>query len=144
MNVTGVTCDRSFRERKNNEKIFHFKNTDVKSSGHTVTVVTPIVTEDPSLDAKNKSYAEQVLFSSYYRDDHYRKLKGLHSLKCMFCECYSPIKFDMELHLYENHRKNLLTDLPINRKVGFGMDNRIVYAIDLMESEGHRSKRYFS
>jgi hypothetical protein len=64
----------------------------------------------------------------------------------MFCESYSPIKFDVELHLYENHRENLLTDLQIKKKKGFRMDNGIDYALstlNMMEYEAHESKRYF-
>jgi hypothetical protein len=61
----------------------------------------------------------------------------------MFCERYSPIKFDMELHLNEAHRENLLYDLPIKKRKGFRMDNRIAYVIDLMESEALRNNRYF-
>jgi hypothetical protein len=54
-----------------------------------------------------------------------------------------PISFEMELHLAENHREELFTDLPIKKKKGFRMDNRIDYAINQIESEAHKSKRYF-
>lgn len=85
-----------------------------------------------------------ILYPSYYRGDRYEALKGLLNLKCIFCESCSPIKFDMELHLYENHRENLFTDLPIKKKKGFTMDNRINYVLDQFESEALRSKRYFA
>lgn len=128
-----------------NEKIIKFNNTDDKIAGHTVTVVTPILKErESSLSAEQKPDNKSALYASYFREDRYKVYKGLPNLQCMFCDCYSPIIFDMDLHLYESHKENLLNDLPIRKKRGFRMDNRITCAIDLMESDAVRNKRYFA
>jgi hypothetical protein len=96
-------------------------------------LVTRIIgKKETSLDGKQAAEAKNALYGSYYRPDRYKMLKGLPTLICMFCGKYSPIKFDMELHLYENHRENLLFDLPIKKRKGFRMDNRIDYVINLM------------
>ena len=70
----------------------------------------------PDYNVTQESNNTNVLFASYYRKDRFKVLKGLPNLKCMFCESYSPIKFDMELHLYKDHRENLFTDLPIKSR----------------------------
>jgi MCM P-loop domain/MCM AAA-lid domain len=117
-------------------------------SGHMgtlVTSVTPASTEDSS-DIKqeespvNRKTDSVVAAHSYERVN---ALRGLPNLRCSFCdEYYSPIKFDMELHLYEEHKEDLLKNLPVKKK-GFRMDDRIAYVIDLMESEAIKNRRYF-
>ena len=115
----------------------------IMNIAHKVTSVTQISPSPPDYHVKQESDNAHVLFASYYREDRFKVYKGLPNLRCMFCESYSPIKFDMELHLYDNHREDLLYDLPIKKKKGFRMNDRIDYAINLMESEAHKSKRYF-
>lgn len=45
----------------------------------------------------------------------------------MFCKDFvTSIEFDIDLHLYENHRSELL-DLPLGR---IGLESRIKYAIE--------------
>jgi hypothetical protein len=60
-------------------------------------------------------------------------LDGLLTLSCLFCSTYkTKIRFDMDLHLYEKHKHNLVYDLPIpDRKAS--MDDRIEYALQLIE-----------
>src|SRR5690348_17105854 len=56
-------------------------------------------------------------------------LKGQPMLKCNFCDEYkTQIEFDLELHLYEMHKWELLTKLPFKGK-GYSMDYRIAYVI---------------
>lgn len=145
VNITDSETGGSKNEYQEiDEKLIKFNNTDGKTSAHTVTEVTPINREEEaSQAAEQKSDNKNALYPSYYRDDRYKALKGLLNLRCMFCGSCSPIKFDMDLHLYENHRENLFTDLPIKKKKGFRMNDRIDYAINRMESEAHKSKRYF-
>ena len=58
-------------------------------------------------------------------------LYGLHYLECYFCKrFYTPIEFDMELHVYQHHRKELFTTLPIRGKgANFGARLELVLAI---------------
>jgi hypothetical protein len=60
-------------------------------------------------------------------------LDDLPTLSCLFCSTYkTKIRFDMDLHLYEKHKQNLVYDLPIpDRKAS--MDDRIEYALQLIE-----------
>jgi hypothetical protein len=57
-------------------------------------------------------------------------IEGVISLVCIFCKFITCIKFDLELHLYENHKAELVR-LPIGKgSLGF----RIEYALN----EGRR------
>jgi hypothetical protein len=60
-------------------------------------------------------------------------LDSLPTLSCLFCSTYkTKIRFDMDLHLFEKHKHNLVYDLPIPvRKAS--MDDRIEYALELIE-----------
>jgi hypothetical protein len=49
---------------------------------------------------------------------------------CIFCKYVVDIEFDLELHLYEKHRQELVR-LPIGKS---SLDRRIEYAIE----EGNR------
>ena len=58
-------------------------------------------------------------------------LEDLPTLSCLFCSTYkTKIKFDMELHLFEKHKQDLVYNLPIHKA---SMDDRIDYALDLIE-----------
>jgi hypothetical protein len=62
-------------------------------------------------------------------------IDGVPPTTCIFChEFTTSIDFDMDLHLYENHRSELFR-LPIGQgsKKGlyFSLDSRIEYAIDM-------------
>jgi hypothetical protein len=60
-------------------------------------------------------------------------LDGLPTLSCLFCSTYkTKIRFDMDLHLFEKHKHDLVYDLSIPvRKAS--MDDRIEYALELIE-----------
>lgn len=47
-------------------------------------------------------------------------------MACIFCEFLTSIEFDLDLHLYEEHRMELVK-LPIGKG---NMDTRIRYAIE--------------
>src|SRR5215208_7202855 len=60
-----------------------------------------------------------------------RLIDGITPVVCIFCKHYiTSIEFDIDLHLYEYHRMELVT-LPIGRG---SLDFRISYAIE----EGRR------
>jgi hypothetical protein len=57
-------------------------------------------------------------------------LEGQSVLGCIFCDEYeTAIEFDMELHLHERHRLELLTQYPLKGR-GYTMDIRIRYFIN--------------
>ena len=57
-------------------------------------------------------------------------LEGQPALECIFCDKYeTAIEFDMELHLYEKHQQELLTQFPFRGR-GYSMDIRIGYFIN--------------
>ncbi len=57
-------------------------------------------------------------------------LEGQPVLECIFCGKYETvIEFDMELHLHEKHRLELLTQYPLKGK-GYSMDIRIRYFVN--------------
>jgi hypothetical protein len=85
-------------------------------------------------------HRDSPLFQSYYRPDRLKALRCLPNLKCMFCGVCSPIPFDMDLHLYEMHKRLVIFgDHPFRG----GMDERIDYLLDLMRQEAIRRRRYF-
>ena len=58
-------------------------------------------------------------------------LDRLPDLSCLFCSTYkTKIRFDMELHLYERHKQNLVYNLPIGKA---RIDDRIEYALEIIE-----------
>jgi hypothetical protein len=62
-------------------------------------------------------------------------LKDQPILKCIFCDEYkTQIEFDLELHLYEMHRWELLTKLPFKGK-GYSMDYRTAYVIHMIKTK---------
>ena len=69
-------------------------------------------------------------------NQHYKKphdpdgiLEGQPVLECIFCYKYkTAIDFDMELHLYEKHRWELLRQFPFKCK-GYSMDLRAEYFV---------------
>ena len=57
-------------------------------------------------------------------------LEGQSVLECIFCDKYeTAIEFNMELHLHEKHRLELLAQYPLKGK-GYTMDIRIKYFIN--------------
>jgi hypothetical protein len=63
----------------------------------------------------------------------HNSLDGLPTLSCLFCSTYkTKIRFDMDLHLYEKHKQNLVYDLPIP-DIKASIDDRIEYALMLIE-----------
>jgi hypothetical protein len=62
-------------------------------------------------------------------------------LKCIFCDEYkTQIEFDLELHLYEMHRWELLTKLPFKGK-GYSMDYRNAYVIHITKTKEKQSEQ---
>jgi hypothetical protein len=60
-------------------------------------------------------------------------LDDLPTLSCLFCSTYiTKIRFDMDLHLFEKHKHNLVYDLPIP-DMKASIDDRIEYALQLIE-----------
>jgi hypothetical protein len=57
-------------------------------------------------------------------------LDSLPTLSCLFCSTYkTKIRFDMDLHLFEKHKHNLVYDLPIPvRKAS--IDDRICFSVN--------------
>jgi hypothetical protein len=89
---------------------------------------------------KITKHIDKALFQNYYRPDRLEALRGLPNLKCMFCGVCSPIPFDMDLHLYEMHKRRVIFgDFPFRG----GMDERIDYLLELMKQEAVRNRRYF-
>jgi hypothetical protein len=61
------------------------------------------------------------------------ELQDLPTLSCLFCSKYkTKIRFDMDLHLYEKHKQNLVYDLPISDRKA-SIDDRMEYALQLIE-----------
>jgi hypothetical protein len=70
-------------------------------------------------------------------------LIGLPVLCCLFCNKYkTPIDVDMDLHLYEMHKKELITKLSI-RSRGVNLNDRIAFAIKLMKQDALINKEVF-
>jgi hypothetical protein len=73
-----------------------------------------------------------------------QELKGLPNLKCIYCNSYyTPIRFDMDLHLYEKHRLDVVYKFldPFVRQMK--MDDRMDRILDMMKSDAVRLGRYF-
>lgn len=82
-----------------------------------------------------KQHLFQLLAYHHLRIDNENNnivsLEDLPILSCLFCSTYkTKIKFDMELHLFEKHKQDLVYNLPIHKT---SMDDRIDYALDLIE-----------
>jgi hypothetical protein len=59
--------------------------------------------------------------------DPNRTLDGMLVLRCFFCNAFqTPIEYDMNVHLLDRHKKELVTHLPLRGK-GFNMDYRIAF-----------------
>ena len=68
---------------------------------------------------------------------------GLPNLKCIYCSSYyTPIRFDMDLHLYEKHRLDLVYKFPDPFVKRMKMDDRMDRILDMMESDAIRVGRY--
>ncbi len=76
---------------------------------------------------------------------HYRKpydpdgiLEGQPVLECIFCNKYkTAIDIDMELHLHEKHRLELLRQFPLKEK-GYSMDLRAEYFVYQIKIGGQK------
>ncbi len=65
----------------------------------------------------------------YDPDDPDGILEGQPVLECIFCDKYkTAIDFDMELHLLEKHKWELLRQFPIKVR-GYSMDFRVEYFV---------------
>jgi hypothetical protein len=69
------------------------------------------------------------LFDSYYRPDRFKVYKGMPNLKCVFCGKYSPIPFDMDIHLFIDHKDECID----------GIDR----LVRCMQMEAIKDGRYF-
>jgi hypothetical protein len=73
-----------------------------------------------------------------------QELKDLPDLKCIYCDSYyTPIRFDMGLHLYEKHRLDVVYKFPDPFVRHMKMDDRMDRILDMMESDAVRVGRYF-
>jgi hypothetical protein len=68
------------------------------------------------------------------KDDYtFGELDDLPNLSCLFCSIYkTKIRFDMDLHLFEKHKQDLVYNLPIP-VMKASIDDRIEYALQLIE-----------
>lgn len=67
-------------------------------------------------------------------------LEGQLVLECIFCEKYkTAIVFDMELHLHEKHRWELLRQFPLKGK-GYSMDLRAEYFVHQIKIKREKIK----
>jgi DNA replicative helicase MCM subunit Mcm2 (Cdc46/Mcm family) len=72
-----------------------------------------------------------------------QELKGLPNLKCIYCSSYyTPIRFDMDLHLYEKHKLDLVYKFPDPFVRQMKMNDRMDRILDMMESDAIRVGRY--
>jgi hypothetical protein len=73
-----------------------------------------------------------------------QELKDLPNLKCIYCDSYyTPIRFDMDLHLYEKHRLDVVYKFPDPFVRRMKMDDRMERILDMMKSDAVRLGRYF-
>jgi hypothetical protein len=71
-----------------------------------------------------------------------QELKGLPNLKCIYCSSYyTPIRFDMNLHLYEKHRLDVVYKFPVPFVRRMKMDDRMERILDMMEYDAVRVGR---
>ena len=65
-------------------------------------------------------------------------LEDMPVLECIFCDKYrTAIEFDMELHLHEKHRLELLRQFPLKEK-GYSMDLRAEYFVNQIKITGEK------
>ena len=74
-------------------------------------------------DMQNTDYAA-ILKSA--NGSHRLIIEGTTPMVCIFCKYTTYIEFDLDLHLYQNHRMDLVK-LPIGRG---SLDSRINYATE--------------
>ncbi len=68
-------------------------------------------------------------------------LEGQPVLECIFCDKYrTAIEFDMELHLHEKHRLELLRQFLLKEK-GYSMDLRAEYFVYQSKIGGQKSEQ---
>ena len=94
-----------------------------------VTSVTSVTESGPSstMHTKNKENMD---------NNNTTLLSGLPKIPCIFCNYSNPIRFDLEIHLIEKHRMDL-----VKLRIGkTSMDVRVDYAIDLGASGFSRDK----
>ena len=86
--------------------------------------------KNSAIDNNEKQVSNDNTTHENTRRDPDGILASLPWLKCYFCNRYkTPIQFDIELHLYEKHRWELLKKLPLKGKA-YSMDYRIAYVIE--------------
>ena len=69
-------------------------------------------------------------------------LYGLYYLECYFCKrFYTPIEFDMELHIYQLHRKELFTTVPVRGK-GTDFNTRLEFVLAIMRRRAKIDKQF--
>jgi DNA replicative helicase MCM subunit Mcm2 (Cdc46/Mcm family) len=133
--VTGGSCDVQ-------SKIFHdISGTRCEQSDKNYTAIT------------EKSHVTMSQCSTPQSDSNSnnngngkdrQELKGLPNLKCIYCSSYyTPIRFDMCLHLYEKHRLDVVYKFPDHFVRQMKMDDRMDRILDMMESDAVRVGRYF-
>jgi hypothetical protein len=105
-----------------------------------ITAALPSLSNTPSLSSRcvisvtsvNKQKNDYTFEGGALND---KSLQDLATLSCLFCSTYkTKIRFDMELHLFEKHKQNLVYDLPIPYMKA-SIDDRVEYALRLIEQE---------
>lgn len=110
-NMRSVKPDKSGNLEPNDPPYFSLSRFDIRNS---------------SVD--KDSHEDREIYKKPHDPDGI--LEGQPVLECIFCDKYkTAIEFDMELHLHENHRLELLTEYPLKGK-GYSMDIRIRYFIN--------------
>ncbi|MFL6433634.1 MAG: hypothetical protein ACJ71O_07875, partial [Nitrososphaeraceae archaeon] len=120
-----VTAGNSGKNIENNSNNVDIISNSYNNRSNNLAIVTPRSnTNTPSLSSG-------CVISVIPLPDN--SLDDLPTLSCLFCSTYkTKIRFDMDLHLYEKHKHNLVYDLPIpDRKAS--TDDRIEYALQLIE-----------
>lgn len=95
------------------------------------------ITRDESQEVSNVAgtnllpRAIKKYFASNLRHQWY-DLVGLRYLVCFFCEKFwTPIEFDMDLHIHQYHRRALFKDLPL-KGGGMTRDVRLSFVFRMM------------
>jgi hypothetical protein len=71
-------------------------------------------------------------------------LYGLYYLECYFCKkFYTPIEFDMELHIFQLHRKELFNVVPLRGR-GTNLDGRVRFVLSVMRKRAKVHRQFLT
>jgi hypothetical protein len=108
-------------------------NIDITSNSYNNGSNNLATTSSNTFSSSSRCVISVTSVTKQENDSTFGALDGLPTLSCLFCSTYkTKIRFDMDLHLFEKHKHNLVYDLPIPvRKAS--IDDRIEYALQLIE-----------